>query len=314
MDNDNVLKQLISTMNPIATMSDSIRVNRLPTLSNDMRTNKVLWNTLGSIVSAGTTAALLTALAHKVNKRKWEKKNKQIIEDKVNSLYAISAPNYESDPSSITDVRKLGLDGLSKGASFNDGSGRGVYDWIKDIGIDTVVGAIPVSAAIIAAAAASPLINKKIKKNESKTLDQEILDKRNTLAALQAKYIELGLAGGLHKNNSAQDTSEGIGYLSLAGGVLGATATGLLATLVYNYMNKKDNNRKTVEALEDIIAENSTNIPQRISLKLGIDGRPARTRKDQQYIEQLNEVAQSADKVSDFSDKLTEIKKDALFS
>lgn len=317
MANDSLLSQLLSTANPFAVIDDSIKVDKLPTLSYSERTNKVLWNTIGTSAATLAGASLLTAIAHKVNKAKWEKKNKKIIKDKVNSIYPLSAPNYAENLSSVTDVRNLGLNSITKNATapYDFNSGRGAVDMLKDTFWDTLAGAVPVAGAVTAAAAAPVLINKVLKKSEGKKLDAEIVERRNKLAALQAKYIELGMDNGLQKNNSAQDTSEGIGTYSIPIGILGAGATGLLALAMYKYMNKADNNRRRLDLLEDIIAENSTNIPQQIGLKLADNGRPAKTRKEQKYIEAMNAVITDSDKPKDdFSDKLTNIKKDALFS
>jgi hypothetical protein len=322
MANDTLLSQLLSTANPFAVIENSIKVDRLPTLSYDERMNKVLWNTIGTATATTAGVSLLTAIAHKVNKNKWEKKNRKIIKDKVNSVYPISAPNYAENLSSITDVRNLGLNSMNKDAAFDPSEGRGIFDYLKDISLDTVMGAVPVAGALTAAAATPAIINKVLKRAESKKLDRDIVERRNKLAALQAKYIELGLDTGLQKNNSAQDTSEGIGVWSVPLGVIGAGTTGLTAMALYKYMAKNDNHRKRMKLLEDIVAENSTNIPQEISLKLTSSGRPAKTRKDQKYIEDMEKAMKKSDKANDseeseeddFSDKLTNIKKDALFS
>jgi hypothetical protein len=314
-ETNTVLDQLLSTLNPFATIDNSIKVNRLPTLSQDERTNKVLWNTIGATGSTFAATTLLTAIMHKINKNKWEKKQQKLLKDKVNALYPISAPNYEAKPSSVSDVRALGL---NKKADFvTQHQGRGFFDYLKDIGLDTLAGAVPVAGGITAAAVAPSIINQILSKMEKRKLDENILAKRNRLAALQAHAVEMGM----DKNNSAADTSEGFGNWSVVGGVLGAGGTSLLALTLLKYMNSTDNNRRTMKALEDIVAENSTNIPQRISLKLNAEGRPARTGKEQEYIKDMKKVIEEADKPKkvaeasdDFSDKLTYMKKDEIFS
>lgn len=307
--NNTVLEQLLSTANPFGTILNTIDVSRLPTLSEDARKNKTAWNTIGSTTSTAFATALAVALMHRMNKKKWEKKNKDILKNKVNSLYPITAPNYSEQLSSVSDVRNLGLNNITKEAAYDPQSGRGFFDWSVDTIKDTVTAGLPVAASITAMAVTPAIINKYIEKKEAEKLDQEILERRNKLAALQAKYIELGI----QKNSSAHEY-EGFSPYSIMLGVTGAGASSLLGLAIYKYLNKNDNNRKVMETLEDIIAENSTNIPQHVSLKLDNNGKPARTRKDQVYIEDMKKAIDSSDKNVDFDDKITKVEKDALFS
>lgn len=319
MASDTVLSQLLKTTVPWATATDSLDVSKLPTLSNDERTNAMLWNTIGTTTATAGVVALLKVLAHKRFRKKWDKKSKDIVESKLNSLYPITAPNYEEDLSSVSDVRRIGLSSIAKQAdAFIDG--RGLLDWLKDNTEVVVKGAVPVAGALTAGAIMPVIVDKLIKKREGKRIDAENLQKRNQLAALQAKLIDLGLS----------KKADGIAPLSLYLGSAGALGTVLTGLFAAKYFSDKDKNRKIMKALEELSAENSTNIPQRISLKLNSSGRPAVSTEDQKYIKELLDEAAKADKeadkvtkkieaaaaedVADFSDKVTKDKKEELFS
>lgn len=308
---DTIFKQLISTMNPAGTILDTVDVSKLPILHEDARKNKVIWNTLGATAGTTSLTALTVALLHRLNKKKWEKKTESIVKNKVNSLYPITAPNYAEQLSSISDVRNIGLNDLTKEAAYDPSSGRGLWNYGVDAIKDTIWAGLPIAGAITGAVIAPTLINKILAKKEEKALDDQILERRNKLAALQAKYIELGM----QKNNSAS-SYEGLSPYSIMLGILGASTTSLLGLAIYKYMNKTDANRKTLKVLENVMAENSTNIPQRISLKLNAEGRPARDKEDQTYIKDMNKAIASATtpENADFDDKITKVEKDALFS
>ena len=316
MAESTALSQLLKTAIPWAAATDDLDVSKLPTLSNDDRTNAMLWNTIGTGTATAGVVVLAKILANKRHRRKWEKKNKEIVESKLNALHPITAPNYEKDLSSVTDVRNIGLDDLTKQANAQY-EGRGLLDLIKDNAEVIIKGALPVGAAITAAAVTPSIIDKILEKREGKRIDAENLEKRNQLAALQAKLIDLGLT------KKADGFTPGSLYIGAAGAI-GTSLAGLMAA---KYFIDKDKNRKIMKALEELSSENSTNIPQRISLKLNEKGRPAVDKEEQAYIKAMLTESADADKKievqkkieqaeeqEDFKEKVKKLEKEELFS
>lgn len=326
MSNDTVLSQLLKTTIPWATATDNLDVSKLPTLARNDRTNAMLWNTLGTTTATVGVVTLLKVLANKRHRKKWDKKSKEIVESKVNSLYPITAPNYEKKLSSVSDVRKVGLGSLTKSASAI--KGRGLYDWLKDNAEVVAKGSLPIAALITAAALTPTIVDDKLEKKNKRDIDAENLEKRNQLDALRAKMIELGLS----------KRADGWPPFSIGLGTMGALGTVLAGAFAAKHFKDRDKSRKIMEALEGIASENSTNIPQRVSIKFNSDGRPAKSAAEQTYIKKLLEHAEKADKddkkdedskkddkdskklenkdsdKADFEDKVTKMKKEELFS
>jgi hypothetical protein len=321
---ESVLGQIVSSANPFAMLSDNYRVDLLPQLSKDEGTNKMIYN---AVVAGGATmvvTAILKALSHKINARKWDKKNKQIISDKLNALYPITAPNYDKDVTTTTEVRKIGLTDLIKNAA-----GGGKPDFWKDLkeGFEsTFKGSVPLLTAMTAAVVTPSLVKDRLEDKDETDLDAQIQAKRNELDALRAKLIDLQLPKKANIEKQA-------GWLSgISAYALAAAATALVPgafLLTNNYLRKNDRARKIMEAGLDMSSRNLTNIPQRLSLQLTPEGRPALNREEQKYIQELKVLANQAAVANveeqlqrleapkssvDFEDKITNIKKDALFS
>jgi hypothetical protein len=250
------------------------------------------------------------------------------VADKVNALHPILAPNYENNPETTESVRKIGLSSLLKQA--NDGEEPDLADRALDDLIKFTVGAVPVATALTGALIAPKTVTPRLEDKDEDELDARIRDKRNELAALQARMIELGLT---KKANAVEDALTGTGASVL--GVLTALLSVGAYSAVDNYLEKNDKNRKIVKALAEVASQNNTNIPQKLSIKLNSEGKPALSKDEQTYLKKLTDLADNADNPKkrkelpapksepkalaepphdDFSDKLTNMKKDALFS
>lgn len=286
-DQKSVLEKLLTTLNPLATINGTIDIEGLPsfTKGQDIATDKLIYNSLGSIVSLGTLSALATAVAHRVRKRKWDKKQKSIVNSSVNSLYPISIPNtVKNTQEEVEDARKVASH-IAKEANDNDH--RDLLERIKD----SFIGAIPVASGLTTVALMPALINKRLKDTDEETLDREIAERYNRLDALHAEAINLGLA------KKASDP-----LLTAAGSSLGAfmALLGPVAGITfYHHLKKTDKNQKIVDTMEDLAAENLTNIPQRISLKLSDNGTPVKTRKEQKALENNDQVKAKTDSNKD---------------
>lgn len=325
-ESNTMLMQILKSFNPWARTFGDYNVDKIPfRFSDNDETNKLIINSIFAGGGALVGTSLLTALASKIHAKKWEKKNEKIVKDKVNSLYTISAPNYEEDPTTTEDVRNIGLGSLLKKASGTT-EDLGLVSQIWDTAKKGFRSTLPVTAFLTGAVVGPYLVRDRIKDKDKEELDEEITQKRNELAALHAKLIDLHLnKNASNKEEKPNVAAHGIGYAS------GAILTALfpvvfLATKAY--LEKNDKNNKIVEAGESNAARNLTNIPQRVSLKLNSEGKPARSEKEQAYVKELKALANAADDAKkeketklletppteDFDDKLTYIKKDALFS
>lgn len=327
---DSALNQLVRSIWPFSATSDSYKVDLLPfNFFEDERTNKAVTN---AIVAGGTTllgVALLKALSHRVNAKKWEKVNKKIVEDKVNALYPITSPNYDADETMVNEVRKIGLNSLTKQASEDGNQDSGFSKQLRK-GIElSFKGALPIIATLTAAAAAPSLVQNRLEDKDDEELEAKITAKRNELDALRAKIIDLQLskkANGESDGRDAASTAAAIGSYGLAA-ILAALVPG--AFMVANsYLKKHDRSKSIVDAGKDAASRNLTNIPQRLSLKLNAQGRPALNKSEQKYVGELKELANQAaianieevrrldapKSTVDFDDKITKIEKDALFS
>jgi hypothetical protein len=321
---DSVLKQLLSSLNPFAVASDSYRVDRLPRLAEDDLTNKALINAIVAGSGFFGMSAITKAIYHKLNARKWENKNKKIVTDKVNSLYPFIAPNYDKDSTMTEEVRNIGLDSLTKEASFWKDFAKTAETALK--------GSLPITTALTAAIVAPSLVQERLEDKDEAELDQKITDRRNELDALRAKLIDLQLpknAGSKDEGDDAGKNNEDVSkFLSYTlGSILAFAAPGVfLAT--NSYLRTNDNAYNVTKAGEASAARNLTNIPQKISLKLTSSGRPAISKAEQGYVKELKALASEAAEANiqkevrqldtppevDFNDKLTHMKKDALFS
>jgi hypothetical protein len=320
-----VLGQLVSSANPFAMFLDNYKVDLLPQLSKDETTNKMIYN---AMVAGGTTmaiTAILKALSHKINARKWDKKNKQIVTDKLNALYPITAPNYDKDVTTTTAIRKIGLNDLAKNASDSKES-PGFLQNLADGWETTLKGSVPLLTAMTAAVVTPSLIKDRLVDKDEEELNAQIQTKRNELDALRAKLIDLQLPKKANMDKQANFLS-GISAYALAA-IASALVPGAFL-LTNNYLNKNDRDRKIMNAGLDAASRNLTNIPQRLSLQLTPEGRPALNKEDQKYVQELKTLANQAaianveDQLRrleapksnvDFDDKITKIKKDALFS
>lgn len=322
---DTVLKQIVSSFNPFAVMSDNYKVDLLPRLVKDDLTNKALIN---AIVAGGgmlTLASIAKAVSHKINAKKWEKKSKRIVEDKLNALYPIAAPNYDKDAKTTDEIRKIGLNEIAKQANGEESTA----DKIKKYFELSLKGSLPIVATMTAAAVAPSLIQERLENKDEDELDVKIREKRNELDALRAKLIDLQLN---KKANNEDGSSDGNPFATTTAYGLAALLAALVpgAYMVANsYLKKNDRARKIVEAGADASSRNLTNIPQRLSLKLTAEGRPALNKQEQQYVQELKELADTAAIANvqkeikqleaprstvDFDDKITKVEKDALFS
>ena len=257
---DNAFTNLATTLNPFASITGSIKTNRLPTIFKDERHDKLFYNTLGSIVSVGGLSAVAAVVANRLRRRKWEAKKDEIAKSSVNSLYPseelkASAENQETEK-------------LDKKASVGDTVSKIVY------------GALPITAGLTAGIFMPKLLMKTEEGKYKDELDKEIAAKYDKLNKLHARAVELGLS---KKANTLTDVASGaLGGALALGGPIAAHA-------FYKYLKKTDKNEKIVEAMEDLAAENLTNIPQRISLKLSTKGTPAKADKEPKKVENKEE-------------------------
>jgi hypothetical protein len=311
-------KQLLTTMNPWAYLTDSLDVSKLPRMSNDDQTNQLMWNSLGSTVSIGSIIALSTALAHRLRKRKWDDKEKTIIKNKVNTLHPIITPNYDED--NTDENEEVRLIGIKKSANDNNDK-KEAEDFVAGLK-RMLVGSIPIAVGSTVALTASGAANKYLSKKESKTLDTEIAGLRNEIDALHARLIDLKSAKskkGLNK--SANNLHEALGT---ALGALIAVGGPLTYITLAQHMKKSDKYERMVEAAEDLASENLTNIPQELSVRLTDEGRSAVDSTEMSYLPELIASANRKafkepeeshkENIEDFDDKVTKLKKEDLFA
>jgi hypothetical protein len=271
---DTKLKQFLTTLNPLAYATDTLKTSLLPKLSDNKDVNDMLYNTIGTTISGDTLAFLVIAANHRLRKRKWEKKSKEITKSKLNTLHPISTPNY--DPSNVGDIRRvrnLGMDGLEKSATD-----RGFWNKV-------LIGSVPMVTLTTLTALAPKYLNKVLSDTDKGDLDRQIEEKRNILEALHAKAIDLGL------EKQSNDPFSG----AIAGtlGITAALASPVLGITAYQFLKKRDEHEKMVKTMEDVAGENLTNIPQKISIQLA-NGRPSEDQGDMKYLERLEDEVKGA--------------------
>ena len=98
-DKLNAIAKLMNPFYSFAGRSDIMR--HLPRLNSNDRANLILWNTLVAGGTFGGAFALIKALANETHKEQWERKQKEALATKLNSIMPAATPD-----TSITEDEK----------------------------------------------------------------------------------------------------------------------------------------------------------------------------------------------------------------
>ena len=275
----------------------------LPTLSTNKRHNMIMWNTLGSIAVLGTAGAAIKALAAETQNERWERKQKEALESKVNSITPIVIPDKDvtdEDKKNRLAIRSKGIDTpINKEAAS-----------IKEVIADTVGGLLPVGAGLSALYAGNKVVDKLYTKKRAEDLDKEIAEYEAELESLHSRMLDMQLANNKKGIDTADEfdiyktASDGhwdrvgnvIDKIRSIGGLLDTTDTEgkqslqqllvkypILSSLLiavpatiggYAFFSKRDEDSKKFSTMQDMAATNMTNVAPRLSLTLDSEGNP----------------------------------------
>lgn len=305
MSKSTLFKQIVQSLNPLAMASDDYHPVDLP--GGHTAVGRALWNAGIAGMGALTLTALGKAITQKINARRWEDKSKKIVKGKVDALY----PHYEEKEQEDTSLLSS-LKALLKQAN-DPVVPRQETDVLKN----TLLGTLPIVTTLTGLVGGPLLVANRLKDKDKEELDAQIKDKKDRLAQLRAQIVQAQLSKQAN-DPSPKEAAQGIANYIL--GTLAAAGTIGVFGVTSHFYNKRDKAKKIMDAAESLAERNLTNIPQRISLHLTSDNKPEISKKDKEWDRLTDEepqqtLALNAPPINeDFSDKITKVEKDALFS
>lgn len=287
-----ISKTLNLMFNPLASvLGTANRPDWAPSLSIDKGKDAALWNAALAGITYGGLGYGLTKLMNKRNLDKWRKKRTAIIQNKLNAIMPEASPNIDTnDLLSEEAARRKGVDeSLEKVAIDPEALKKvaGLADYF-------LWAPLPVLTAIGGYLTTQGLVDKNDVEERVADLNKINAEKRNKLAQLHGKILEMKYGNMLNKTTpdtiqkEAEDKPTVPDYVPQGGAgawivgddthrsMLGtytagsAAAIGIMSLLAalasYKYTKARDKDTATYKALQDLSARNLTNIPEDVGV------------------------------------------------
>lgn len=256
------LKDALTLMLPFSTAAD-FTPNTPMKLSKDPRVNLAVWNALFSGGAMLGLGALIKHMSAQKQNEKFDKKQKEAIESKLNGIVPFTEPDSSMRDTEAREKRRTRE--IKKNASVLDSAVK-----------NAVLGLIPITAAAGGLYAGARAVNDSIKEDREEALKKEIAQLQNKLDKLYNDRIVLnekrrqlrksaGLGDWIDSTggflNDITDTvfgrsnpdspKQGMASTIMSLPFLSAGAVGLLGTYAAKrYFDKRDADRAKLKMLE----------------------------------------------------------------